>query len=237
MNTQIKSVRKQGGQSGIVAAVVILLAAIVSVASYASTESSSTLNILALGTSSGGVADVVDVGIDFKATNKKGKKTEGIVISRFEMGQASDSDNFIADVVWTNSKDVKGILKSHDAFLFTGLYFMDSDQQKASNGGYSGDCGDQSQRETKDVDPEEMGEPAGPDQKFYLCPDTSPNSSKVMSSILPNAVLTSTTPDKANMFLLADIHKPPKKSDHEIPAGSNPGQVKKLEFNITLKAI
>lgn len=236
MTNQIETTRKNGRVSLLVAALIVI-AAFLSVASYAATESSSTLSITALGTSSGGVADVVDVGIDFEATNKKGKKTKGIVISRFALGRASDSDNFFVNLVWSNSKDVKGVLKSHDAFLVTGLYFLDSDQTKASDGGYTGDCNDQTQRETKKVDPQEMGGAAGPDKKFFLCPDTGPNSTKVMSKIIPTAVLMSTTPNKPNIFLLADIHKPPKKSDHEVPAGSNPGEVKKLEFNISLVSI
>ncbi|MDA1258885.1 MAG: hypothetical protein O3C10_13750 [Chloroflexi bacterium] len=232
---------------------IVLAVSIVTVSSYASaTEATNTLTIVPLfapgGPGGGGAAAVMtEVGEDFKSNPKHGKNVKGRVLTQINMPPGIGNANLVIDLLWTNSIEVTGPLAKSNAFLRTGLYFADTDQRKAKDNSYAGDCDDRSQREFKLAN-----------VKTYVCPDTTSTAQQNLSQYLANGILASSVNGHSTLFLLADIPKVPNPPgddgdddegdgnddddddgdpEEEEPGSESPGQIKKLDFHISLIAI
>ena len=101
----------------------------------------------------------------------------------------------------------------------TGIYYLDSDQQLADGGGYSGDCDADTQRSFDDGGTK------------FACPDTGDLASKALSRSMTSAYFVPTVIGKSVLYVLADIN---------VPGGAPDGQqssINELTFNIDVRKI
>lgn len=204
---------------GAVGVLIIVIAAMLSVASYAASSGSSTLVISPPDSVSGNAVDIEAVSVTYTGIKGKGKKTEGVVLSKFNLATGVDSDELLVFFLWTDSDQASGALLNPNAFLETGIYYLDSDQQSADGVGYSGNCDADSQRSFDDGGTK------------YACPDTGDLASKALSRSNTAAVFVPTVIGKNVLYILADIN---------VPGGAPSGQeslINELTFNIEVRKI
>ncbi len=186
----------------------LALAGMISVTAYAATSSTSTLTITSPSTISGARADVSSVVSTFTGVQGKGKKTEGVVLSKLTFGNPDDSDATVIEFIWTDPDEAAGVLLNPNAFLETRVYFLDTDQQAATAGGYSGSCDSITQRSFEDGGAR------------YVCPDPDElHNFKTLSISNTAANFLPSVDGQSVLYILADI---------TVPGGAPSGQQSSL---------
>lgn len=182
----------------------LVLAAMISATAYAATSSTSTLTITPPSTISGAKADVSSVTSTFIGVQGQGKKTEGVVLSKLTLGNPGDSDSTAIEFLWTDPQEAGGALLNPNAFLETRVYFLDTDQQAATEGGYSGSCDSETQRSFDDGGTK------------YVCPDPDElHNYKTLSMSNTAANFLPSVDGQSVLYILADI---------TVPGGAPAGQ-------------
>lgn len=215
MTTQARTRRKNGRVGTLLLLAIIVLAGLISIMTYAATSGTSTLTITAPATSSGAKADVSSVATSYTSVQGKGKKTTGVVLSKLSFGSAADSDSTAIEFLWTDPDQATSVLLNPNAFMEVRVYFLDSDQTVATDGGYSGDCNSTTQRSLEDSGTK------------YVCPDPDEvHGYKTLSIENTAATFLPSVDGQSTLYILADIHVP-----GGAPAGQQ-SQLTTLDFNI-----
>lgn len=195
----------------------MVFVALVSIGLYAATEATSTVSVSAPGTSSGAKADVFSVGAIYSAIQGQARTQRGVVLAKLTFADSDYSDDIVVQFLWAAPDEAAGLLLSPVAFLQTGVYFLDTDQTDASDGGYAGSCNSTTQRSFDDGGTK------------YACPDPDIDKAhKVLSTQMAGTVFQPTVDGQGVLYILADI---------SIPGRAPPGlqtQLTALEFNVAV---
>ncbi len=197
---------------------ILAIAATISVSAYADTSGSSTLSITPPSTISGTKADVSSVAATFSGVQGQGQKTAGVVLSKLDFGDPTVGGSTAIEFIWTNTDQATGVLLNPNAWMETRIYFLDTDQQAATEGGYSGNCDSTTQRTFDDGGTK------------YVCPDPDDlHNFTVLSMSYAVASFLPSVDDQSVLYILADIH---------VPGGAPQGQqsqLNELTFNINVR--
>jgi hypothetical protein len=202
----------------------LALTAAISAISYAvSASGSSTIVITPLDTGEGENAGAIAEASTFGANTfsiKKGKahKINGVGLYKLTMGAAEDSDNILIELIWMNANEAHDVLHNPHAAIYVRPFFEDSDQQDAGNGGYSGDCDDNTQRLIDDGG------------NKFVCPDDGPQSFRVLTREQAVGVFKPVQSNADVWYLIADIMN----GSNAPPAQQNSGN---LEFGLILTGL
>ncbi|MBT5320023.1 MAG: hypothetical protein HOL45_08970, partial [Chloroflexi bacterium] len=168
-------------------------------------------------TTSGAKADISSVSSSFSSVQGKGKKTTGVVLSKLSFGSSGDSDSTAIEFIWADPDQATSVLLNPNAFLEVRVYFLDSDQTVATDGGYTGDCSSSTQRAFEDSGTK------------YVCPDPDDTHAfKTLSIQNTAATFLPSLDGQSTLYILADIHVP-----GGAPAGQQ-GQLTTLNFNVNI---
>ena len=119
--------RRNRRTSSLFLVAIIVIAAVVTFATYAAASGASTLTISAPSTDSGFKADVFSVASTFSGVQGQGKKTFGVVLSKLTFGTPGDSDDVRIEFLWTDPDQAAGVLRNPNAVLETRVYYVSTD--------------------------------------------------------------------------------------------------------------
>lgn len=207
--------RKHGRVGTLLLVAILVVAGLITVMAYAATSNSSTLNISAPSTTSGQKADISGNLGSYTSVQGKGKKTTGVVLSKISFGDSGDSDETGIEFIWADPDQATSVLLNPNAFMEVRVYFLDTDQTVATDGGYSGSCNSTTQRAFTDSGTK------------YVCPNPDEvHGYKTLSISNTAAVFLPSVDGQSVLYILADIHVP-----GGAPAGQQ-GQLTTLNFNV-----